>query len=156
MKNTECTVCCKNKTALQCDQCSSASCKHCCYFIDENCFEFQSLLPEELQGKIFCPNCYHESISDKIELLQETLRAAKQMDIYGKEQSAETRLIRRQAKLLRIKDCDDRKEILIQLAFLAAQQGFNTLVDVDLRSTKVNNGSYVKTIWSGTASPVNK
>ncbi len=154
MEAKECTVCCSNKTAIQCDICSCASCKHCCYFIDEDVFEFVSLLPEKLQNKAFCPNCYNENISEEMEYLKETMQKARDVDVYLKDQGTETRRIRRIQKPIHIKECADREETLMRLAFLAAQKGFDTIIGVDIQAKKVGKGTYKKMIWSGTAVPV--
>ncbi|MBT4763182.1 MAG: hypothetical protein HOO06_15925 [Bdellovibrionaceae bacterium] len=154
MEKDTCIVCCTNKTAILCDSCDQHSCKHCCYFIDEDSFELFKFLPDSMRGKAFCPNCYNDNVADELEQFQEALIRAKDVDVYGVEQSSETRLMRRTAKLLKVQDCDDRKEALMHLAFSAARDGFKTIVDVDLKSTKVGKGTYKKLIWSGTAVPL--
>ena len=54
-----------------------------------------------------------------------------------------------------INDCNDRSELLLRLAFLSAQKGFSTMVDVKIKSKKVGEGkAYRKVIWDGSAVPV--
>lgn len=151
-----CAFCSKNNTAIRCDTCKAVSCKHCSFFIDEHSFEFINLLPKNLIHKTFCPDCYTGGIAEEIEQLHETLRLAKDVNIYEKKQGTETRLLRRIEKPVHIKDCDDREEALLCLAFFAAQKGFNTLVDLELKATKVKlGGTYKKMVWSGSAVPIN-
>lgn len=54
---------------------------------------------------------------------------------------------------IKIDNCDDREETLLRLAFVAAQKNFDGLVDVELASKKVRDGSYQTHKWSGSAVP---
>ena len=149
-----CTICEKNKTALKCYDCGSASCKNCVEFIDEDSVEFVVLLPDELRNKTFCQNCYSQTILDKITKYRDIAARAKQVDVYTKTQTKETRRIKRVEEPLKIVDCEDRDEVLLRLAFLAAEKGFDTLIDVDVTYRKVGEGkSYRKLVWTGTAIP---
>lgn len=155
MELVECTLCSKNKTALRCYACAEASCKKCVEFIDEDSVEFVALMPDDLRNRTFCRNCFNQTIAPKISSYQDIARRAKQVDVYSKSQTKETRRIKRVEKPLQIIDCEDREEVLLRLAFLAAEKGFDTLVDVDVRSKKVGEGkSYKKLVWMGTAVPV--
>lgn len=155
MEKKVCEVCNKNKTALKCDMCKESSCKQCSEFIDEDCFEFVSLLPENLKNKTFCLNCYGSSVAEDMNMYKDLLEKAKNMDVYSKDQSSETRLIKRIEKPIKIEDCSDRDETLLRLAFLSAQKGFDTMVDVDIRYKKVGEGkAYRKLVWGGSAVPV--
>lgn len=154
MEKAECIVCCKNKTAMLCDSCAQPSCKRCCYYVDAAAFEYLSYLPENIQNKVFCPNCYNDNISKELIEYEEILTRAKNLDIYIKKQSSETRLMRRISKPIKVDNCGDEKDALMRLAFKAAQLGYRTIVDVDLKAKKVGQGSYIKKVWSGFAIPI--
>lgn len=149
-----CDVCLKNKTPLSCDICSNVSCRHCSVFIDETSFEFLSLLPDHIKDKMFCPNCYDEKIAEEFFKYQEMLNKAKDVDIYDDTQGAETRLMRRVEKVIKVIECDGREEALIRLAFLAVEKGYDTIVDVNIKSIKSGQDSYIKKVWNGSAIPV--
>jgi hypothetical protein len=155
MSNQNCVVCLKNETSLRCHSCHDFTCKNCSFIIDENRFPFLQLLPAELAHQIFCQNCFNNSISDEIEKYLEILNRARDVNVFDKKQSTETRLIRRIEKPIKVSDCEDREETLLRLAFITAQLGFDTLVDVDISYEKVGDRSYKKFIWHGTATPVN-
>lgn len=154
MEKAQCESCFSADTVLRCHKCSNPSCKKCSCFIDEEEFDFLSLLPEDVAGQTFCPSCYNSSIAATLEEYREYLAKARAVDVYDKEQKRESWRFRRTEKKLSIKDCDDREETLLRLALLSAQKGFDTMVDVDIQSEKVGTGTYKKLIWSGTASPV--
>jgi len=83
------------------------------------------------------------------------MQAARQIDIYFKDQGKETRLMRREGEPFIINECADREELILRLAFLGALNGFSTLVDVDIVGKKVREGSYQTTIYRGSATPAN-
>lgn len=81
------------------------------------------------------------------------MELAKDIDVFYKQQSKETRLLQRRHELLKVQGCQDEQETLMRLAFLAAQAGFNGLIDVEVVGKKVRSGSYQTTTWSGTGLP---
>jgi hypothetical protein len=83
------------------------------------------------------------------------MEAAKEILVYEKSQGKETRLIKRIAKPVSVDHCADRNETILRLAFQAALAGYNGIIDVDLKSEKVRDGSYQTTRWSGTGVPTN-
>lgn len=150
-----CVLCEKNKTALRCDACSDVSCKDCVHFIDEDHFEMIALLSEDLKNKTFCNNCYNQGINDQIIGYFELFERAKKVDVFTKVQTKETRRIKRVATPVGVVGCADKEEALLRLAFLTAEQGFDTIVDVELKSKKVGEGkSYKKLVWDGAGIPV--
>ena len=60
----------------------------------------------------------------------------------------------RNEKPLHVKNCSDKNETLLRLAFLAALSNFNTLLDVDITHKKVRDEVYQKTMWFGTGVPL--
>jgi hypothetical protein len=157
MEKLECQSCLKNQTVLKCENCENPSCKDCSIVIDENEFEILDLLPIKIRGKSFCPNCFSKEAYPIIAEYNEILERAKQVDVYEIEQSQETNRMPRHEKPILVKESDDRDQTLLRLAFLAAQRGFNTIIDVDLKSKKSNQGgTYRKLVWSGSAIPINR
>lgn len=154
MKKT-CEVCLTAETPLTCEKCKKPSCKNCSVFMDEDCFEIFELLPEHLKHKTYCPQCYNESIADDLAKYEEILERAKNINTYDISQSSETRLMKRTEKPIQVSNCHDTKEALMHLALKAAEKGFNTLLDVNIKSEKSNEKSYKKKTYSGTAVPIN-
>ena len=139
---------------MKCDDCDCLSCKHCSFIIDGEVFELVSLLPDSIKDKAFCPNCYNDKYGAIFEEQLEILERAKDVNVYSKIQTKETRLIRRIHKPIHIKECEGREETLLRLAFLAAKEGYDTLVDVDLTTQKIGTKSYIRLLWNGVAVPV--
>ncbi len=149
-----CVLCNKNKTSLFCDSCGDVSCKNCVEFIDEDHFEWLSLLPDDLKNRTFCRNCYNQGIDDRIIRYRDIAEKAKKVDVFSKTQTKETRRIKRVEDPIRVVDCEDKAEALLKLAFITADKGFDTIIDTEITSKKVGEGkSYKKLIWSGTGVP---
>lgn len=154
MESKTCTICCKNQTVLTCGICGCFSCKHCSNILAEDTFEYLEVVPENLSHDVYCPHCFDEVVAPELEEYQRVLEMAEQVNVYVKQQSSETRLIRRIQKPIKVLECDDREDALMRLAFFTAQKGFDTIVDVDIISHKVGSGSYKKLVWDGSGVPV--
>lgn len=150
-----CSHCNRNRTALRCDSCEDVSCKSCVVFVDEDFFEMVALLPDDLQNRTFCMNCFNQGISERLDHYLEIVSEAKNVDIFNKNQTKETRKIKRIESPIRVANCLGKEEALLKIAFFAAERGFKTVVDVELRSNKIGEGkSYKKLVWNGSGTPV--
>lgn len=114
-----------------------------------------ALLPDDIQNKTFCMNCYNQGISDRLNHYVEIVEQAKQINVFTKNQTKETSRIKRTEPPLRVVNCSDKEEALLKIAFMAAEKGFGTIVDVELKSEKVGKGkTYKKLVWTGSGIPV--
>lgn len=112
-------------------------------------------VPALLEQEIFCPNCYDKEVLPLAEEYKAKEQAAHHLTYFSKVQSKETRLMSRREPPIAIKDCDDRKEVILKLAFMTVEMNFNSMIDVDTVSEKLRNGGHQTLRWSGSAIPVN-
>lgn len=148
-----CVSCESKKAGLNCGVCAASLCKSCARFLDENAFAFMETLADDLRHSTYCPVCFDEVVAPAQEIYEAVMDLARDVNVYFKAQSKESRFIRRLEKPLRVKDCADRDEVVLKLAFRAAQSGFNVLVDVETTSQKIHNGKWQTSVWSGHAIP---
>lgn len=153
MENQSCVTCQKPKATLICGSCQNAVCKYCARFTDEESFAFMAQWPVALQHDTYCHGCFEEKAAPVLSQYARAMDQAKNVRVYLKKQGKETRTIKRELPTLVVKDCRDHDETILRLAFLAVEQGFNTLVDVELSWVKVKEGSYSHVKWSGSAVP---
>lgn len=153
MKNQNCTTCQTPKTTLQCGLCHESLCKACAQFLEEETFSFLTKIPAEAAHSCYCGNCYTEKVVPLLESYQQMMEKAKNVAVYNKHQGKETRLVKRLERPIQVLNCPDHNEAVLRLAFLAAQMNYDAIVDVELKSEKIKNGSYQTTRWSGTAIP---
>lgn len=155
MNNSSCCVCQKPKATLKCGICESAVCKYCAQFIEEDQFSFLPSIPKELKNTTYCGPCFDQKVAPEVAAYEQMVRDAKKLTVFFTADSKQTRNFKRIEKPLKVKDCTDREETLLRLAFLAVHAKFNAIIDVDIVSEKVRNGTYQTTKYSGTAMPIN-
>jgi hypothetical protein len=149
MSAVECVSCGKPKAVLECEVCHEAICKKCDQILDPKAFSFLKKIPEELSHLHYCTNCFDSIVAPEMDTYNETLENAKNAFVFFITQRKEIPLIKKTRELLKVEDCDDRDETILRLAFFAAQQDFNAIIDVEVNQTKVRNGAYQTSRWSG-------
>ncbi len=82
------------------------------------------------------------------------MEKAKNVMMFTKDQTKMTGHLKRKEDPISIQDCEDEEEVILRLAFLAAKEGFNCILDVNIKSRKIISGSHKKTIFSATAIPI--
>ncbi len=110
-------------------------------------------LPEELSHTTYCTNCFDTKISDAKHTYEETLDKARDVNVFFKGEGKATRLIRRTETPYTVENCVDREEAIMKMSFWAIEDGFNTLVDIDVKTKKTVVNSYVTISWFGSAVP---
>lgn len=148
-----CSSCQSPKANLQCGLCGDPLCKSCAQALEAQSFQYLKKIPPDLTHKAYCIPCFDQKISQPLQEYNETLEKAKNVYVFTKAQSKETRLLKRKAAQLKVENCSDEDDATMKLAFEAAQAGFNAIVDLNLTSKKVIDNSYQSTNWSGTAIP---
>ncbi|MGE0764671.1 MAG: hypothetical protein AB7N80_15455 [Bdellovibrionales bacterium] len=151
---TTCTVCQKPKANLTCGLCQELICKACAQFVDEDYFEFLSEAPTRFVQLTCCGPCFDIQVAPELDRYNQTLELAKNVFVFNKDQSKETRLIKRKLNPVRVVDCPDHDEAILRLAFQAVKVQCNAMVDVLVTPKKVKSGSYQTTLWSAQAIPV--
>ncbi len=153
--NTCCASCLQSKPSLksklQCGVCECLLCKDCVQFLEEDHFSFLKEPAEELKHKTYCRNCYDEKVMPAHEAYLELMERAKQVYVFFKKHNIP--LIRKSKHWVSVQDCPDREEALLRLAFFAAEQSFNALVEANLISEKRFVNGYQSLIWHGKAYP---
>jgi hypothetical protein len=151
-----CIVCQKPKANLSCGLCHSPVCKSCAQFLNEDDFAFLSEAERKFANGSYCTPCFDSEISHELAAYGQIREQADDVIVYFKNQSKETRLFKRTKDILSVPSCTDREETVLRLAFLAAQKGYNAIIDVDISAEKVRSkGGYQSSNWRGTAVATN-
>lgn len=111
--------------------------------------------PAGLEHSCYCNACYDQHVANALNDYEQTLAKAQEILVFDKSQSKETRLIRRLEKPLSVEQGLDEQEVTLRLAFMAAEKKYNSIIDMDIKATKVRQGAYQTTIYSGKAIPAN-
>lgn len=153
MGNSSCCSCLKPKATLQCGICDDSVCKECAQFLGEDSFSFLKEIPKNLSHSTYCYNCFDRDVAAELAAYEKDMKKAEGIMIFEKAQSKETRNFRRHERPYQIPECADREEALLRLAFMAVRDGFNALIDVEITSRKIRNGTYQTSVYSGTGMP---
>jgi hypothetical protein len=153
MEKSECYSCRKPKAPFECEVCHEAFCKNCSQVLDESTFKFLPVKPEMLSHSIYCGGCFDQEVAPALEAYEQTVEQAKEAFVFFKTGKRRIPLIRKGKVPYRIPNCQDRDETIFRLAFLAVQDGFNAITEVEVVSKKVRNEGYQTSTWSGTAIP---
>ena len=159
-KGTLCSECQQKAASLNCVSCvvdgkATPLCKSCAQFVSVEMFALCPEWTKELQPGAHCATCYETKIQAKLAEYTDIEQRAKEVAIYDSNQGKETRLMRRTEKPVKVENCNDEPEVLMRLAFLAAEKKFNAVLDVAVKGVKVRTGGYQTTIYSGTGVPAN-
>ena len=140
------------KTTYKCGLCQQMSCKECTQFLGSDAFSFLEKVSEDLRHSTYCQACFDAKVTPEQSAYDQAMDRAKQVYVFFKKYGY-LRLIRRSKQMLSVRDCKDRDEVVLRLAFFAAQQSYNSLIEVELTQEKVRNFGYQHSIWSGTGFP---
>lgn len=150
-----CSTCLKPIATFVCGLCHEPICKKCTQFIDEDQFSFLPSKSPDLSHSHYCVSCFNAKIAPEIANYNKLMAEAGNIYVFFKGQGKEIRNlnIKRPDILLEVHNCPDYDETILRLAFFAAQGNYNVLVDVEVVSEKIQNGSFQSLEWHGTAIP---
>ncbi len=111
------------------------------------------VVPTELQGGVFCNVCFDSKIQPQIEAYDQDVERTKDILIFMKKQTKETRHVKRTEVPYRVENCADESETLMRMAYMAMKAGFNSVVDVEATGKKVKLGAYQTSTWTGVGLP---
>ena len=93
MENNGCVTCGKSKATLVCGACSASVCKYCAQILEDGAFSYLAKIPAALSHQVYCGTCYDKDVAAELQNYNETMERAKEIQVFFKAQSKETRLI---------------------------------------------------------------
>lgn len=151
--NRVCVICESDKRLKDCELCGAAVCKNHVQSLTPDTFAYLTKVPEKLSHAHYCPNCFDAQVAPELASYQETVERAKEIVYLSKDYPGYVRVLRRHTKRVTIEKCDDRRETILRMAFVAAQLKFNALIEAEVESAKIRMGGYQSTAWRGSAMP---
>jgi len=141
------------KNSVSCGVCNETVCKDCDTFIESSSFSFLKTIPEILTHRHYCANCFEAHVQAALEAYNETMEQARKIYVFFTTQRRALPILKKAKLVESVTNCEDRDETILRLAFFAAQEGYNALIETDVTSTKIRNGGHQKTIWKGSGIP---
>lgn len=149
----ECLSCRRPKADRACGLCSEPVCRGCAQFLEEGSFAYRAEVAQELKHSFYCQGCYSQTVEPELEQYQETLERARDVFFFFNTQKRPVQLMNKGTSQAVVSDCEDRDETILRMGFIAAEQGFNAIVDAEVNHEKVRNHGWHKTRWSGRGWP---
>jgi hypothetical protein len=153
MADEFCVSCRKLKVVAHCEACEGALCKSCVKHLDPETFSYLRVIPRELTHLRYCGACYDEKVGPALDSYNEIMDRAKQVFVFFKTQRKSIPITERSKVHFKIDNRTDRDDLILRLAFFAAELGFNALIEVEAVADKIRNGAYQTSKWRGEGMP---
>lgn len=148
-----CSNCRKPNPTTQCGCCNEPLCKNCVEFLEAGSFSFLKTIPAELSHTQYCSVCFQKHVTPAQSKYEETMNLARNVYIFYLGRKGNLPVFEQSKRKLSVPQCSDRDEILLRLAFQAAELGYNAITETDVIRTKVRDGAYQTMSWSVTGYP---
>ena len=148
-----CPRCSAPRVSNACGICTTVVCKECIEFVDGVTFSYMSVVPDELKHTHYCMQCYNTTVAPALANYRSIMSRAKKVFIIDKPQRRPLPVTKQFKKAIQVKDCPDREETVLRLAFRAAELGYNAVLKTNVIYKKVRNAGYQKMIWEATGFP---
>ncbi len=150
-----CSVCQESNPKSRiyhCGLCEKVLCKNCTSFLDEDTFCFLREIPQNIKHTTYCGDCFDATVAPELTRYKDILSKAEDVYIFEKGKK-NIPLIKKSRLKVSVTDCEDQKETYLRLAFFAAEQSYNSVIDVEIIYKKVRVNKYQKTYWSAVGYP---
>ena len=148
-----CETCRTPKTTQHCRLCEAGLCKRCAMNPPAGAFRYLKDVPAELTHPVYCQSCFTETVEPALTDYESTLEAAREVFVFFTTQKAHIPLLSKSHERVSVDSEEDRDALILKLAYLAALEGHNALIECDVRSEKVRNEGYQHSVWRGSAIP---
>ncbi len=148
-----CISCLKPKTTHSCERCKGTLCRKCLQINPSNCFSYMTKIPADLSYHNYCPFCYDAVVAPALVDYEATLEKAKDVYFLTRNYPGYIPVVRKANKDVRVDACPDRREAILRMAFQAAEQGFNAIIDAEVEAYKTGGGRYFASLVRGRATP---
>jgi len=148
-----CAVCQKPKAPKTCELCHASICKSCQETLPADAFLYQAKRAPYLEHKSYCVRCYDEQVVPALHAYEEMSEKAKDVYYLSKAYPGYIRVLQRHTRRVEVPDCDDRRETILRMAFMAAEMGFNAIIEAEVESFKTRYHAYQSARWKGSAMP---
>lgn len=151
--SSNCAICLKPKAPKSCELCEASICKSCQETLPADAFLYQAKRPLALTHSSYCLKCYDEHVAPALSKYEIMSEKAKDVYYLSRAYPGYIRVIQRHTRRVEVTECDDRRETILRMAFVAAELGFNAIIEAEVESFKTRNHAYQSARWKGSALP---
>jgi hypothetical protein len=149
-----CAVCKAPKAPKTCALCEASVCKKCIETLPSDAFELLPTIPPELSHSTYCVRCYDAHVAERMAAYQALAEKAEAVYFVTRDYNGYVHVIARHSARVAVEICEDRRVTILRMAYLAAELGFNAIIDAKVSSFAFNlEGGYQSSRWKGSALP---
>jgi hypothetical protein len=149
-----CAICNGAKARKTCGLCEAAVCKKCIEIMPTDAFVLMPKIPVELSHAIYCVRCYDTKVAEPYTKYRELAHKADNVYFVTRDYNGYVHVIERHKVRVEVEACEDRKVTILRMAYLAAELGYNAIIDAQVKSFANNKpGGYQSSLWKGSAVP---
>ena len=151
-----CSQCDSKKAVSTCGLCQKELCKSCRQTLDAKNFSLLLKRPEHLNHSAYCSDCFDLKVAPDLAEYEDLENKADDVYFLSKNFRGSVHIYEKHTKTIFVEKCDDRRQLILMLAYQAAKLNFNAIISADIKSKKINApGGYEYSEWSGSAIPAN-
>ncbi|MEO5668817.1 MAG: hypothetical protein ABIR96_12215, partial [Bdellovibrionota bacterium] len=151
---TVCAVCNGPKATKTCRLCEAMVCKKCIETLGTDAFVLLPKIPIELSHSMYCARCYDTHVAAPFAAYEEIAAKAEGVYFVTRDYNGYVHVIERHTTRVSVEICEDRRITILKMAYLAAQLGFNAIIDAKVQSFSYNlEGGYQSARWKGSSLP---
>jgi hypothetical protein len=144
-----CTLCQAPKAFKTCDECGADVCKNCVRYLANDHLRFHPAPPPWSKHGIFCHDCYESLVAPELERYDEVMARSETVRIIWDTFHGYIPCIKKAKFPTTVENADLGRGIALQrLKFLAAWEGYDSVIDVSATGDKVRNHGWETKSWA--------
>jgi hypothetical protein len=144
-----CDLCGAPKGTKSCGECERHVCKNCVRFLANDHLRFHPLPPPWAGSGVFCVECYDDFVAPEVAKYDEVFARSEHVRIIHDTFHGFIPTFKKAKFPTEVKEADLGRGIAIQrLKFLAAWEGYDSVVQLSTTGDKVRNHGWETKAWS--------
>lgn len=145
-----CQLCAAPKDVNTCEACGAPVCKNCVVFNPPEKYRYHPAPPAELKHEIFCVDCFERDAAPLLAHYDEVLARAHEVTVISKFFRGQIPTLKRARVKTSVDEHIDEKQAVEHLQFLAAWEGYDSVIQLEKESRQVRNHGYQTSRWKAT------
>lgn len=148
MSETESCYFCGRKALRHCCGCEKPVCKDDTHFVDRELLRYHPKPPKQFNLTHYCPDCYERSILPHVEKYEEVRARAAKITIVRDNYRGLVPCLKRVNTPVTVKRHADEFHATEHMRYLAAEEGYDAIVDFSTEGKQKRNAGWQTTEWS--------
>ncbi len=148
MSSTACDLCAAPKAAKSCGECAAHVCKNCVQYLEQDKFRFHPHPPAFAQHGVFCVDCFDALVRPEVERYEEVLARSETIVIVRSSFRGFIPCLKKAERMTEVKDDAGRGIAIWRLKFLAAWEGYDSIIELEAEHHKNRHHGWESKVWS--------